>query len=704
MHVGPILLITLCVISFLIAVSALALSIVALPTTTIKKANGFAASTGPGLTIGFDPSIVGLLMGTGSGVGAATAQDVTSAVLTGLDSTPGVLSETDTLLSAVGKLDGNIAAIPPTITSALLTGFVSGAGTIATSEPFDSIQSAIQKLDGNTPSVQTGNGFAGSAGPAITLSLSPSITGLIKGTGTGIAQANNSTDVTDAKLTGYVSGPGVIDAKDSLLSSIQKLNGNDVQPPLTVSSVAPVSSVATLVLNPDVDLIFIDTSNFSAICTLGVPSVAHILTVQLKNQRGLAANIQMFSGGSFIIDATIPLVQLFYNNGWIIVTTSTTLNSFVPNQQNVTVLTPTSPTNVGAIGGANFGSGLCFSADGTTLAIGGTTDNTNVGAVFVFVLVSGVWTFQQKLIGSGVVAPCQQNIKAMSADGNTMVIASFRNNSFQGVVWVFVRSAGVWTEQQKIIAGSAIGNARQGSCASISADGNTLLFGGPGDDSSKGAAWVFTRTAGVWTEFQKIAYTSNLTGDSGGVACAMSADASILAVVSNAGTRETTTYSNSTGVYVANTSTILPPILSGLNSSPTNFLQMSANGRTIVIGDGSLSQNNDDITIWTFANNVWTQQSDLLFGSDEILDSLTGTEIALSADGNIFAEAGETDNNSVGATWLFTRSETNWTQYGPKIINSSSIPARQGSALALSSDAHALAIGGPSNSSVWVWF
>jgi hypothetical protein len=701
MHVGPILLITLCVISFLIAVSALALSIVALPTTTIKKANGFAASTGPGLTIGFDPSIVGLLMGTGSGVGAATAQDVTSAVLTGLDSTPGVLSESDTLLSAVGKLDGNIAAIPPTITSALLTGFVPGAGVLTAS---DSIISGMEKLDGNTPSVQTGHGFAGSAGPAITLSLSPSITGLIKGTGTGIAQANNSTDVTDAKLTGYVSGPGVIDAKDSLLSSIQKLNGNDIQPPLTVSSVAPVSSVATLVLNPNVDLIFIDTSNFSAICTLGVPSVAHILTVQLQNQRGLAANIQMFSGGSFVIDATIPLVQLFYNSGWTIVATSTTLNSFIPNNQNVSLLTPTSPTDIGAIGNALFGSGLCFSADGTTLAIGGITDNTNDGAVFVFVLVSGVWTFQQKVIGSGVVGVCQQNIKALSADGNTMVLASFRNNSFEGVVWVFVRSAGLWTEQQRIVAASAIGTARQGSCASISADGNTLLFGGMGDDSNKGAAWVFTRTAGVWTEFQKIAYTSNLAGDLGGVACAMSADASVLAVVSNAITRETVSYSNTTGLYVAYASTILPPNVSGTSSSTTNFLQMSANGRTIVVGDGTISGNDDDITVWTFANNVWTQQSDLLFGSDELLTAIQGTEIALSADGNIFAESGKTDNNNVGATWLFTRSETNWSQYGPKIINSSSIPARQGSALALSSDAHALAIGGSANNSVWVWF
>ena len=35
----------------------------------------------------------------------------------------------------------------------------------------------------------------------------------------------------------------------------------------------------------------------------------------------------------------------------------------------------------------------------------------------------------------------------------------------------------------------------------LSADGNTALIGGPGDNSARvGAAWVFTRSGGVWTQ------------------------------------------------------------------------------------------------------------------------------------------------------------------------------------------------------------
>ena len=34
----------------------------------------------------------------------------------------------------------------------------------------------------------------------------------------------------------------------------------------------------------------------------------------------------------------------------------------------------------------------------------------------------------------------------------------------------------------------------------LSADGNTALIGGPGDNDRVGAAWVFTRSGETWTQ------------------------------------------------------------------------------------------------------------------------------------------------------------------------------------------------------------
>ena len=44
----------------------------------------------------------------------------------------------------------------------------------------------------------------------------------------------------------------------------------------------------------------------------------------------------------------------------------------------------------------------------------------------------------------------------------------------------------------------------------LSENGNTALIGGAGDNGKVGAAWVFTRTAGVWTQ-----ESGKLTGTGG---------------------------------------------------------------------------------------------------------------------------------------------------------------------------------------------
>src|SRR5258706_5567272 len=48
--------------------------------------------------------------------------------------------------------------------------------------------------------------------------------------------------------------------------------------------------------------------------------------------------------------------------------------------------------------------------------------------------------------------------------------------------------------------GAVVPPAQQGKSVSVSADGNTAILGGPGDNSDAGAAWVWTRSGAVWTQ------------------------------------------------------------------------------------------------------------------------------------------------------------------------------------------------------------
>ena len=66
--------------------------------------------------------------------------------------------------------------------------------------------------------------------------------------------------------------------------------------------------------------------------------------------------------------------------------------------------------------------------------------------------------------------------------------------------WVHTRSGGVWTQQgSKLVGTGAVGSARQGSSVAMAADGSTAIAGGLSDNRLTGAAWVHTRSGDSWT-------------------------------------------------------------------------------------------------------------------------------------------------------------------------------------------------------------
>ena len=52
-----------------------------------------------------------------------------------------------------------------------------------------------------------------------------------------------------------------------------------------------------------------------------------------------------------------------------------------------------------------------------------------------------------KLIGSGYISTPYESTVALSADGNTLAIGGSGDNASQGAFWVFTKSGGVWTQQ-----------------------------------------------------------------------------------------------------------------------------------------------------------------------------------------------------------------------------------------------------------------
>jgi FG-GAP repeat len=168
----------------------------------------------------------------------------------------------------------------------------------------------------------------------------------------------------------------------------------------------------------------------------------------------------------------------------------------------------------GAVGAAGQGTSVALSSDGNTAIVGGPTDNPNsngnigVGATWVYTRGNGVWTQQgSKLVGNDAVGQANQGQSvALSGDGSTAIVGGTQDNSNPGgalgAAWVFTRSGGVWTQQgSKLVGtGAQANDVEQGFSVALSVDGNTAIVGGPGDRGQNGAVWVFTRSNGVWTQ------------------------------------------------------------------------------------------------------------------------------------------------------------------------------------------------------------
>jgi subtilisin-like proprotein convertase family protein len=356
----------------------------------------------------------------------------------------------------------------------------------------------------------------------------------------------------------------------------------------------------------------------------------------------------------------------------------------------------------GAIG-AQQGRGVAVSADGNTAIVGGFTDNGGIGAAWVYVRAGDTWTQQgEKLVGTGAVGSAWQGFAvALSADGNTAIVGGYRDNSFAGAAWVYTRNGTAWTQQgPKLVGTGAVGGAFQGSAVSLSADGNTAIVGGLSDNLSVGAAWVFTRSDTVWTQQgAKLVGTGAVGGSNQGGSVSLSADGNT-AIVGGYGDNN---FAGAVWIYTRSdtvwTQQGLKHVGTGAigNASQGRSVSLSADGNTAVVGGNT--DNVDAGATWVFTRDdtVWTQDGPKLVGAGAIGNSFQGRSVSISADGDIAIVGGTRDNASAGATWEFTRTFSGWYQEGVKFVGTGAVgglPAEQGVSVSLSGDGNTAIVGG----------
>jgi hypothetical protein len=370
-----------------------------------------------------------------------------------------------------------------------------------------------------------------------------------------------------------------------------------------------------------------------------------------------------------------------------------------------------------AVGNAFQGYSVSISADGNTAIVGGYVDNNGVGAAWIYTRSGGIWTQQgNKLVGSGAAAGAtdQGTSVSISADGNTAIVGGAGDNSGSGAAWVYTRSGEVWTQQgNKLVGSGATGEAKQGTSVSISADGNTAILGGYDDNSGAGAVWVFIRSGGVWAQQGSKLVGTGAVGAANQSNCvSISADGNTVIVggyADNSGVGAAWIYIRSGGVWMQQGSKLI-----GTGTSGSAFqgisVSISADGNTVIVGGSLDSSNIGAAWVYTRTAGAWSQQGNKLVGSGVTgTYAYQGSSVSLSADGNTAVVGGEDDNTLVGATWVYRRSGGLWTQQGNKLSGSGAIgEAHQGASVSVSADGNTAIVGGYFDNSnagaAWIFF
>lgn len=481
--------------------------------------------------------------------------------------------------------------------------------------------------------------------------------------------------------------------------------------PPTVSAMNPLTgSVGSLITISGTSLTDVTEVRFNNIPGTGLTVIN---PGEIRVNLPLNGSVQTLSVISPCGTAILPVIQ-------------PAITSFSPSSGPIGTVVSVSGSQLDQLNSISFGGTQAVvlsktSGSATAIVMPGTvtgqvsvsTGAGNAGSTGNFIVTATSHPYQQqgnRLSSAGPNAQQGTSI-ATSADGNTVVVGGPSDNSNTGAAWVYYRTGSTWTQTGvKLVGSGAVGASKQGTAVAISHDGKTIIVGGPADDNNKGAVWVFVRSGSSWSQLgSKLAGTGSAGAAQQGTSVAISGDGNTLAI----GGVADDFYAGATWVFIRNESQFLQAGSKitgpgGVGKSRQGAaVALDASGNTLAVG--GYQDNNRQGAVWVFSRNDcdWNSNTGKLVGTGGSAQAWQGYSVSLSADGNTLIIGGPSDNSLAGAAWIFTRSGASWSQQDRLTGTASVGAARQGSAVSTSADGTAVLVAGfgdnSSKGAMWVY-
>jgi hypothetical protein len=305
--------------------------------------------------------------------------------------------------------------------------------------------------------------------------------------------------------------------------------------------------------------------------------------------------------------------------------------------------------------------------DGFGYAVGVSGDTAVVGvrflaAAYVFVRNGTAWTEQQKLIPSG---PSGGFGQAVAIAGETIVIGAVNTQTMggtdAGAAYVFVRSGGMWTEQQELTATDGAPGDKLGSSVALS--GETAVVGAPYADvmgnANAGAAYVFVRSGTAWTEQQKLTPAVGTADSLFGRVLAIDGDTAVVGASREDGADigSASVFFRSVDVWAEEATLAASDAVGGDGYGQS----VGISGDTIVVGagtqDGMAGVNSGAAYVFVRNAAMWTEEQKLT-ASDAAMFGGFGTSVAVVGELAVLGAP----SGGPGYAYAFTRSMGMWTE------------------------------------------
>lgn len=286
----------------------------------------------------------------------------------------------------------------------------------------------------------------------------------------------------------------------------------------------------------------------------------------------------------------------------------------------------------------------------------------DAGAAYVYERSGGAWTFVQKLLASDGAAMDFFGGSVSISAGTIVVGANVDDNvhgSNAGAAYVYERSGGRWTERLKLMASDGAANDQFGT--SVSVDGDTVVVGAIG--ISAGAAYVYERSGSVWTEQQKLLASDGAGGDQFGGSVSISGDTIVVGARGNGSAGSAYAYVRTGGTWMEQQK--LVPSDGAAGDLFGNSVSISGDSAMVgaVFDDNAGGMDAGSAYVYLRSGGTWTEQQKLV-ASDPADQDWFGRAVSISGDTAV-AGAPMNDNAGgidAGSAYVFVRSAAVWTE------------------------------------------